>query len=445
MPAGLSFSLFGIPIRIDPSFFVIAVLWGLGERRLSLIISWVVVVTLSVLAHELGHAISFKIFDRRPNIVLQWMGGLTYAPGGLTPARQLIVSLAGPLTGLLLIGLPAFVVARGTLNDASTWDVVLSQVVWVNIVWSAFNLLPVLPLDGGQVCASALHFVVKDRAVRIAHIISIVVAVAGGLYAITNANFIFIAIFAGFLAYWNFSQLSKARPHEEQLEVYEGYRSLGAGNFPEASRHALQVIASGPDDPTLAAAVELDSWAKVCAGDVNGGRLALNGLPAGAVPNQFLVGCIALYEARAADALSAFAAGFRAVQFGPWSPIAAAMIARAGHVDALLDRLAADEGVGVGAIVQFQSHLHYAERYAEAARAGERAFAAGPAEAGQVAYNIACDWALAGNTDIAMAWLERAVSQGFASRSQIDDDPDLASLRSDGRYEALLAKLPGRT
>ncbi|HUQ62316.1 MAG TPA: site-2 protease family protein [Acidimicrobiales bacterium] len=443
MPSGLSFTLFGIPIRIDPSFFMIAVLWGLGERRVSLIVSWVVVVTLSVLAHELGHAITFKIFDRRPNIVLQWMGGLTFAPGVLTPARQLIVSLAGPLAGLLLIGLPAFAIAQGTLDDGSTWDVILSQVVWVNIVWSVFNLLPVLPLDGGHVCASALYFVVRERAMRIAHIISIAVAAAGGLYAITNPNYIFIALFAGFLAYWNFSQLSKARPQEDQREFYEGFKAIARSDFAEASRHAQQVIASGPDDPTLAAAVELDAWAKLYSADVAGARAALNGLPQGRVPNQFLVGSIAMVEGRTEDALGAFCSGFRMVQFGPWSPVAAALIARTGQVEPLLDRLAADDQVGVGAIVQFQSHLHYAQRFAEAARAGERAFMAAPAERGQVAYNVACDWALAGDADVAMAWLERAVAEGFASRSQIDDDPDLASLHSDGRYEALLAKLPG--
>ncbi|MDQ6928197.1 MAG: hypothetical protein M3159_05985 [Actinomycetota bacterium] len=441
MPSGLSFNLLGIPIRIDPSFFMIAVLWGLGEQRLALIVSWVVVVTLSVLAHELGHAITFRVFDRRPNVVLQWMGGLTFAPGGLTPARQLIVSLSGPLTGLVLIGLPAFVVGHGALNGSSTWSVVLSQVVWVNIVWSVFNLLPVLPLDGGNVCASALHFVVPGRNMRIAHVISIVVAAAGGIYALTNPSYIFIALFAGFLAYWNFSQLTTARPREERLEVYDGYRSIGLGNFDEATTHAQRIIAAGPDDSTTAAAVELDAWANVAAGNVAGARAALNNLPAGAAPNQFLIGCIALVEGRNDDALGAFGEGFRTVQFGPWSSVAAAMIGRAGLVDPLLDRLAADERVGVGSLVQLQSHLHYAQRFRDAARAGERAFAGAPAEPGQVAYNIACDWALAGDSDVAMAWLERAVSQGFTSRSQIGDDPDLVSLRNNGRYTALLERL----
>jgi Zn-dependent protease len=442
MPSGLSFTFFGIPVRIDPSFFMIAVLWGLNERRLALIVSWVVVVTLSVLVHELGHAITFRIFDRRPNIVLQWMGGLTFAPGGLTPARNLVVSLSGPLTGLLLIGLPAYVIGHGAINSSSTWDVILAQVVWVNIIWSAFNLLPVLPLDGGQVCASALHFVVGNRSMRFAHVISIVIAIGGGIYALTNPNYIFIALFAAFLAYWNCSQLTRARPRQEQLEVYDGYQAMGAGKFDEATAHAQRIIVSGPDDPTLAAAIELDAWAKVCAGDAAGARAALNGMPPGSTLNQFLVGCIALVEGRNDNALSAFVAGFRMVQFGPWSSVTAVMIARAGVVDALLDQLVADERVGVGALVQFQSHLHYARRFRDAARAGERAFAAGPAQAEQVAYNVACDWALAGDSDLAMAWLERAVSQGFSSRSQIGDDPDLASLRSTGRYEALLARLP---
>jgi Zn-dependent protease len=442
MGSGLSFRLFGIPVRIDPSFLVITVMWGLGERSTALIASWIVVVTLSILAHELGHAITYRIFDRRPNIVLQWLGGVTFAEGGLTPARSLIVSLAGPLTGLLLIGLPALVIGHGALDGTSTWASVLNQVVWVNIVWSVFNLLPVLPLDGGQVTAAALHFAVGPRNMRITHMISAAIAGVGIAYGITHPAYIFVGLFAGFLGWWNINQLKGARPQEDQAEILAGYRAISRGDPAGASARAERVIGSGPADHILAAAVEMQAWARVSAGDATGARASLSALPEGFTANRFLVGCIALVEGRRQDALDELAAGFRAVQFGPWSTVVAEMVCRAGLVEPLLDRLSADDQVTPGALVQLQSHLHFAGRRREAALAGERAIVRAPADPAEVAYNVACDWALAGQPDLALTWLGRAVASGFSDRRQMDADPDLASLRTDPRYATLVARLP---
>lgn len=441
MGSGLSFNLFGIPVRIDPSFLVITVMWGLGERSTTLIVSWIVVVTLSILAHELGHAVTYRIFDRHPNIVLQWLGGVTYASGGLTPGRTLVVSLAGPLTGLLLIGVPALVVGRGTLGGTGEGAAILGQVVWVNIVWSVFNLLPVLPLDGGQVTASALHYVVGSKAMRYTHLVSAAIAGAGAVYGLTHPAYIFVALFAGFLVYWNLGQLRARPPQEKQAELFEGYRDIARGDLAGAAARAGTIIGSNPPDPVLASAIELQAWARVSARDAPGARAALSGLPPGTVANHFLVGCIALVESRTPDAMAELGAGFRAVQFGPWSGIVAELVSRAGLVQPLLAQLAGDERVAAGALVQFQSHLHYAGRNRDAALAGEQGLNRGPAEPGQVAYNVACDWALAGETDVALIWLERAVRDGFADRHQIDGDPDLASLRGTDRYTALVARL----
>ena len=133
MAAGPRFRIFGIPVRIDPTFFVIVAVLGV-TTDLQFLLIWVPVVTVSVLVHELGHAVAFRAFGMQPNILLQGMGGLTSATGSMPPSRELVVSLAGPLTGLVLIGLPALWLDGRVPDDSSGLDLTLRILVFVNIV-----------------------------------------------------------------------------------------------------------------------------------------------------------------------------------------------------------------------------------------------------------------------------------------------------------------------
>jgi len=211
--AGPSFRLLGIPVRIDLSFFVIVALLGFAARDLGFIVLWVAVVTVSVLVHELGHGVAFRAFGKRPQILLQGMGGLTSAPGTLSPVRDIVVSLAGPLTGMVLIGLPALWLQGQEATSSPGWDTALRVVVFVNIAWSLVNLLPVLPLDGGRVAASGLHLVLRRDSDRIAHGLSVVVAGGGALWALSRED-TFLAFFAGFFVLYNLSQLAHLRADE---------------------------------------------------------------------------------------------------------------------------------------------------------------------------------------------------------------------------------------
>lgn len=85
-------------------------------------------------------------------------------------------------------------------------------------------------------------------------------------------------------------------------------------------------------------------------------------------------------------------------------------------------------------------------RYAEAVAAYERAFAAGippgASTQGVAYYNLACAHARLGHTDAALENLGRAIDAGFTNRRTMSEDPDLASVRSDPRFVALLERLP---
>jgi len=77
-------------------------------------------------------------------------------------------------------------------------------------------------------------------------------------------------------------------------------------------------------------------------------------------------------------------------------------------------------------------------RREEGLRWAREALAVDPQDAG-VRYNVACIHALEGAREEALAYLAEAVRAGFGNRSWFERDPDLASLRGDPRFEALLA------
>jgi len=439
--AGLRFRIFGIPVHVDASFFVIAVLLGLGGGTLAFIVSWVIVVFVSVLLHEMGHAVAFRVYGQRPRIALQGMGGLTSGSGPLTGSSDIVVSLAGPLTGLVLLGLPAFLL-QDPAGSSTTWDLVLRELVFVNIAWSGVNLLPVLPLDGGQVSASVLRRLRGEDGQQIAYKVSIAVAALAALFAY-QMNYVFGSLFAVFFIAQNYTSLRQARLARQREPLVMGYQALLRNDLDAATSAADGLLATtpAPGPEVLAPAVELKAWARFCTGGAAAAAAVLEAMPPGVAVNGFLTGSMALDQGRTSEALDAFAVAFGLSQSGPWSVIVAETVVRAGVVAELTDRLLATSGAGVGALVHLQSHLFAADRFPESARVGQRAFGAGADEPAHVAYDVACSWARADKPDEALDWLERAAEAGLADRSLVDDDPDLATIRTTARYQAVMARM----
>lgn len=434
--AGPSFRILGIPVRIEPTFLVIAALLGFAAGSVRVLVTWVVVLTVSVLVHELGHAVMFRAYGQRPQIVLQGMGGLTWGSGPLTGSRDIVVSLAGPLAGIVLLGLPAMALDRSALELSETWDLVVRLTVYVNIAWSFVNLLPVLPLDGGNVTASILRRSMGPRGQQVAHKVSIAVAGAAALYAYRQ-GYPFGAMFAVFFVAYNYGALKEQRTREQREPLAEGYRALLRKDPDRALAQADSVLAATPPPDLAADALELKAWARFCSSGATAAAEVLEDLPESSKVNGFLTGALALEDGRTAQALDDVAGAYAKGQLGPWSVIVAEALARRGLVGDLVERLAADGKEGTEGLVHLQSHLHGAGRYPEAASVGQRAFDAGPDDRAAAAYNVACSLACAGRTVEALDWLERAAEAGFTDRSLLEGDPDLEPLRSSGRYQAV--------
>ena len=106
----MEFRLFGFDVEIKMGFWITSVILGLGGRfdfdaeGLKHLALWVPVVLVSVLVHELGHALAIRRQGVEPTITLHWMGGLTAWREILPMSRpaRVGISLAGPMAGFLL-------------------------------------------------------------------------------------------------------------------------------------------------------------------------------------------------------------------------------------------------------------------------------------------------------------------------------------------------------
>jgi Zn-dependent protease/CBS domain-containing protein len=157
---------FGIPVYVSPYWFVIAGVFILiyandlstslnGSLRYIVAAAFVVELYVSVLVHELLHAVVARGFGlpvRR--IMLYPLSGATEierdAP---TPGREFAVAAAGPALNLVLGGLGW---GLAQVAPYGVTGVLIRQLMFVNLIVAAFNLLPGLPLDGGRMLRAVI-------------------------------------------------------------------------------------------------------------------------------------------------------------------------------------------------------------------------------------------------------------------------------------------------
>lgn len=212
----LRFRLAGFPVEVQPNALLLAAiyfLYGLSYGwTFPFIFASIVVAFVSVLFHELGHALTARAFGLGPiGITLHGFGGLTHHQPTGSALRHLVVVLAGPTFGFVLAGLgfATLLLAPSALPGIAR-DV-LEQVVFLNVLWSVFNLLPIFPLDGGQALSATLHLVIAPSlAATLTFGVGLVGAVGLGLYAFTQ-GYIMMLFFAGTFAWQNFELLQARR------------------------------------------------------------------------------------------------------------------------------------------------------------------------------------------------------------------------------------------
>jgi len=180
--------IFGFPLKIDLWFFLMAWMIG-GRQEPQWMLVWVVVVLVGIVAHELGHAFAGRRLGLEPQIHLYAFGGMTSwrQTRPLTARQHIMISIAGPLVGIVIGGSILLAARAGLLADASpTLLRVLDNILWVNLGWGVLNLLPILPLDGGHIAASFAEILFGRRGRVAARALSIVLTAAIVLWAALN-------------------------------------------------------------------------------------------------------------------------------------------------------------------------------------------------------------------------------------------------------------------
>ncbi len=168
------FRLFGFPIRIDLSWFIVVLLitwslaavvfpswhdglatgayWGMGFIA-------AIGLFVSVLLHELGHALVARRCGMRMNgITLFIFGGVAEMQDEPPSAKdEFLVAIAGPIVSIAMAGVfIALWLVMSFADFAAEVTLVTGWLGWINGILVAFNMIPAFPLDGGRVLRSAL-------------------------------------------------------------------------------------------------------------------------------------------------------------------------------------------------------------------------------------------------------------------------------------------------
>jgi len=198
MPRGfLVGRLFGTDIYCAPGFFLLLGLSFLWTENVAQGALLGVAIIISLLTHEFGHVFAVKWFLKGESTVVLWMlGGLTLHQPAPRPGQRLGIALLGPAFGL---GLGIFAVAAALLLPRAAPPILhgfVSMLAAINLLWTGFNLLPIVPLDGGQALRAGLAAGLgNDRAARVMRVVSILLAgaVAVGAYLVHEP---FVAVLA---------------------------------------------------------------------------------------------------------------------------------------------------------------------------------------------------------------------------------------------------------
>jgi len=177
-----------------------------------LIVLWVIAVFFSILLHEMGHAMMARAFGYEPHVVLHHFGGYaSFIPGYRhTLGKSIAISLAGPVAGFGLYGV-VYVIDNLLYQHEVEVSFGLNNFLWflisINLYWGLINLLPVLPLDGGQVCRDVLLLFRRLDGVTWAMRISVAVGAGMAIYFLQHGNQ-YPAILFGLLAFNNLQALN---------------------------------------------------------------------------------------------------------------------------------------------------------------------------------------------------------------------------------------------
>ncbi len=242
------FRLLGIDVYLHWSWFLIVVFDIQARSGVYNSYAWNVLEVASlfgiILMHEFGHALACRQVGGKADQIILWpLGGVAYVSPPQRPGAMLWSIAAGPLVNVVLA--PILTVAYFFSKNAGWEDLYPNLSTYIFAVWLtnlvilAFNLLPIYPLDGGQIFRSLLWFVVgRANSLMVASALGFVGVAGMALFAYFSHDpwFWILAAFAGFNCWVGYQQahqllrLEKA-PRRTEYHCPVCRESPPVGNF----------------------------------------------------------------------------------------------------------------------------------------------------------------------------------------------------------------------
>jgi Zn-dependent protease len=466
------FRLGSIPVTVHLSHFVVSLLFALSFRPqggsrtpqawpdrylldpageeyprtlAAFVVGWMLLVFVSVLVHELGHAVVSRAYGYAPSIRLLWLGGHTESqPGAPIPwHRDVLLTLAGPAFGTAL-GVLAVLIFKLAPPGNEIAAYFLGRLAWANFIWAVLNLMPVTPLDGGRVVRAVVVRLLGPKGEVVAHLL-------GGLAALTlgaltyRYGMHFLTLLFLYFAFQNFALAmafkraaaqTKGGSLVGELQMGQARDLYEQGRLPDARRVAESALNLDLAPEVRGSAHHLLGWISLKEGN---GRAALDQFA------QVQGGRVVEPHALAA-AFSLIGDDLRALPLWEAAHRAKPDPLLLHEWAATLLRLGRDDDMGRLGGVDLFAALRCAERvlfirgeFAQAAALGSRALSLKPSAG--TAYDVACALARAGDKEGAVGMLHRAVTLGFSDAAAAEADEDLSPLRSEAPFVAWLTSL----
>jgi len=206
-------------IDVDFSFFILLLVFMAYGYNPDLPIQnaliWIPIIFVSVLIHELAHAAMIKLLGfGSSQIVLGGMGGVTMNARRAKPWQDLLISVAGPASSVLLAIFAGWVELNVPIAQTDRMLVVFVPLLErVNWWWAIFNMIPVPPLDGGHATREFFRIFLSERT---AFIVAIWIAmiVGGGVVVVAVlTRSLFMALYLGWFVYAAWQQWQYFRQH----------------------------------------------------------------------------------------------------------------------------------------------------------------------------------------------------------------------------------------
>lgn len=482
-PAMLRFRLGSIPVEVRPSHLLIAALLAyswlgrVAANPMSAILVGGLVVFVSILVHELGHALAARAFGYQPSVVIEMLGGHTsFDPSGETPwNKDLVITLAGPTFGFALglgalLSLQAMGVAPfAGLNvaaNASLWESFVAHLAALgpgreqplaeqalrffaeaNFAWGVLNLMPTMPLDGGRVVGALFRRTLGERGLVATWGVSLVVSAALAAFGVASGQLLIAVLFGMWaiqsvqvISAWTRARAQKTggpQPHSADLAFVQAASLFNEQKLGEAQKVAENALHSYPAPPR-ASQVRLNhllGWIAVKQGRGQAALDHFGRLDGKDVEPQALAAALAL-TGDEAKALPLWELAYRTQPDPSVLHEWAGTLIRLGREDDAL-RLKGVEPVE--AFRAAERVLYHRGDFDGAARIGSQALARYPSA--ELAYDVACSLARAGRVSDAQAMLDRAAELGFKNSAHAASDSDLAALRQTTAFESWMRRV----